>query len=237
MIKKFLIDFFDSKHFIRGNVNRNDELGALHKAWGYVFTNQLHGSYYEFGVYQGKSMINSYLEFENLQNWNLSQLKSDELWRRKKAESFLDFKPQFVGFDSFSGIPDNNEGKNFFKKGDYKSDYKTTTLKIKKIFKKYEFELVQGLFSEIEMRNHFNKAAIINIDSDLYESCIDALNYCKSLFQMGTVLLLDDFYCFNSNPNMGEQKALKDFEIKNDIKFEKWFNYKYAGQAFITIKN
>ena len=38
---------------------------------------------------------------------------------------------------------------------------------------------------------------------------------------MGTILLLDDYYCFDANPNMGERKALKDFERNNDLKFEK----------------
>ena len=66
MLKNLLINFLNTKQFIRGNINRNDNLGALHKAWGYVFTNQLYGSYYEFGVYEGNSMINSYLEFLEL---------------------------------------------------------------------------------------------------------------------------------------------------------------------------
>ena len=38
---------------VTADMNRNDRVGALHRAWGHVFTSQLLGAY-EFGVYKAE---------------------------------------------------------------------------------------------------------------------------------------------------------------------------------------
>ena len=41
-------------------INRNDRIGALYKAWGYIFSNQIEGDYLEYGVFRGTTFIHSY---------------------------------------------------------------------------------------------------------------------------------------------------------------------------------
>lgn len=77
-------------------------------------------------------------------------------------------------------------------------------------------------------------AAIVNIDSDLYVSAKDALNLVSPKLQQGSVLLMDDWNCFNASPEKGERKALREFlDGCPEIQAEPWFAYHYTGQAFI----
>jgi hypothetical protein len=54
MIAKHIKSFFERRGFVLGGeLNKNDRAGALHRAWGHIFTNHIQGDYVEFGVYQG----------------------------------------------------------------------------------------------------------------------------------------------------------------------------------------
>lgn len=55
------------------------------------------------------------------------------------------------------------------------------------------------------------KAAIVNIDCDLYESARVVLRFIESLLTEGTVLIFDDWYTFRGNPNLGEQRAFREW--------------------------
>ena len=46
MIKKAILRFFEKAGVVRTPMNLNDRQGALHKAWGHVFTNHLEGRLY-----------------------------------------------------------------------------------------------------------------------------------------------------------------------------------------------
>lgn len=75
-----------------GNVNYNDRIGALHRAWAYIFTNHIRGAYYEFGVYKGDSFRASYREYRDLSRWIQSQLSAPELWRREAAKKYVTYQ-------------------------------------------------------------------------------------------------------------------------------------------------
>ncbi len=54
MITKHIKSFLEKRGFVLGgDLNKNDRAGALHRAWGHIFTNHIYGDYVEFGVYQG----------------------------------------------------------------------------------------------------------------------------------------------------------------------------------------
>ena len=59
MIKSFLKKILDRMRIVSGTINLNDRRGALHKAWGHIFSNHLLGDYVEFGVYYGDSLNKS----------------------------------------------------------------------------------------------------------------------------------------------------------------------------------
>ena len=61
-----------------GSLNKNNREGALHKAWGHVFSNHLIGDYVEFGVYKGDSFVESHKQYSNFRKWLASQTTSRE---------------------------------------------------------------------------------------------------------------------------------------------------------------
>ncbi len=54
-------------------------------------------------------MLISLNQFKKFESWNKSQLESNEPWRVKLAKDYLSYEPKFIGFDTFLGLPANNE--------------------------------------------------------------------------------------------------------------------------------
>jgi len=126
------------------------------------------------------------------------------------------------GFDSFVGMPENAEGGGFGL-GRFKVTYKRV---INNLLNQGAFShrehLIKGFFSDsltptllVELQSF--PAAVILIDSDLYESAVSVLNFSKSLLQVGTIVIFDDWGAFTADA--GEQKAWREFLERNkDIK-------------------
>ena len=240
-IFKKLVRFFILKsNVLRGDIHRNDTYGALFKAWGYVFTNHLSGDYVEFGVYKGDSLISSMKIYDDFRQWLFGQMKSTEMWRKEVAnESTLIQKPIFHCFDTFEGMPENNEGAISFQKGNFACDLASVKEKVSLSNKKlYGVEYYKGLFSKTSEDFHKiignRKIAIANIDCDLEESSIDALKSIENNIQIGTVILFDDYNCFNADNNRGQRKAFLRFQNKSNFIFDKFFSYNFVGQAFLV---
>jgi len=234
-LKKIINKFFLEKlEFVRFSVNRNDRAGILNKSWGLVFNNQLEGAYYEFGIYKGESFIESWKEYLKFKRWSQAQLASPEAWRRDIMKRYVAYEHAFYGFDTFEGLPSNNEGSRAFQKGGYLSSFEEVEAKCRSIGVRHT--LFKGRFCDIpdETIGKLQPAAIINIDSDLYLSARDALEKVKDKFQQGTILLMDDYNCFLASDSQGERRALREFcERYPRFRFEPWTMYLYAGQAFI----
>ncbi len=110
MITKHIKSFLEKRGFVLGgDLNKNDRAGALHRAWGHIFTNHIYGDYVEFGVYQGSSFVESYNQYKTFERWLQGQLASPEAWRRKVAQRYSGHKVHFHGLDTFSGMPKNSE--------------------------------------------------------------------------------------------------------------------------------
>jgi hypothetical protein len=80
--------------------------------------------------------------------------------------------------------------------------------------------VVSGWFGETlnesAIKTHKIKhAAIVNIDSDLYESAKLVLNFIRPLLVDGTIIIFDDWYNFRGNPYLGEQRAFKEWLDEN----------------------
>lgn len=148
MIKKIIKSFFESRGFVLGgDLNRNDRAGALHRAWGHIFTNHIHGDYIEFGVYQGDTFIESYRQYKVFTRWLEGQLISPEAWRREVAKLYSNQQNHFHGLDTFSGMPKNQEGNGTFTAGTYiSSDIEVRKKCIKAGMSEDSFSLYKGLF-------------------------------------------------------------------------------------------
>ncbi len=78
---------------VTGSLNRNDRIGALHRAWGHVFTSHMKGDYYEFGVYKGSSFCESIRQYKEFRFCLQSQLNSSEKWRVDVALQYAQYSP------------------------------------------------------------------------------------------------------------------------------------------------
>lgn len=223
----------------RGDLNRNDRIGALHRAWGHVFTNHLTGDYVEFGVYKGESLVVSFKQYSLFKGWLKGQLVSPEKWRREVAKNYADVPVAFHGLDTFGGMPDNDEGALTFAAGTFMSsiDQVLSTCSSQGLQPPI-LKLYKGLFSETksELTKNLKKVAIVNIDSDLYASARDALEIVAPLLQTGIVLLFDDWNAYSADTKKGERLAFSEFQKKYpQYTFEPWFSYGYSGQTFLCV--
>ena len=187
--------------------------------------NNLKGDYLEFGIYTGNSFVSANYFAEK---FNLNHIR-------------------FFAFDSFEGLPEikgvDNESIQF-----RKGQFECNIFKFKKILRKNKINflktfLIKGWYDEVlnnnlKMKHNLNNAAIINIDCDLYESTVPVLNFITSLLNEGTILIFDDWNCFNADPKKGERKAVTQWLKKNKhIKLEPFYNFGWHGKSFMVHKS
>jgi len=190
----------------------------------FVQGSRLKGDYLEFGCYEGKSLISA---FHFAQARGLKHMR-------------------FYAFDSFEGLPEIkgiDEVKdidNYFTKGLYACDVN----KFKNNLKRggvdlNKVEIVPGWYDDVlneetKKKLPINKAAVIWIDCDLYESTVPILNFITDYLQDGTILIFDDWFCFRGNPDKGEQKAFREWLEKNlSIKATEFHKFGWNGNSFI----
>jgi hypothetical protein len=70
---------------------------------------------------------------------------------------------------------------------------------------------------------------------DLCGSAVDVSRLSLPYLQSGTVLLFDDWTCFNADERKGARADFRDVPACSALKFEKWFTCQYAGQAFPCV--
>jgi len=161
------------------------------------------------------------------------------MWRRQIKH---DFSHHFYAFDTFEGMPDNQENMPVFAKGTFLSSLEEVRLAGEKLgmFEGERIRYFKGMFKDIakfkaEEIKQLQPAVVVNIDSDLYVSAVDALEIVRPKLQQGTVLLMDDWNCFRADRNQGERRALKEFlEKYPQVEVENWFSYSHTGQAFVV---
>jgi O-methyltransferase len=98
----------------------------------------------------------------------------------------------------------------------------------------------QGFYSETLKSPPKEKASVVHLDCDLYQSTVEVLEglYRGDCLQDGTVLLFDDWNCNKANPNFGERRAFREFlEGQSDFIATPWFTYGWCGAAYIIHVN
>jgi hypothetical protein len=180
------------------------------------------GDYLEFGVYNGSTLA----------------IVHDLLERRGRTNSRL------FGFDSFEGLPPeaNVDDNNIWMPGQYRcpeefaSDFLT-----KRGVDWQRVALIKGWFSETckpstRTQHQMKKAGIIMVDSDLYSSAVEALNFCEPLIGQHTLIIFDEYYPGGRKDRfLGEEKAFAEFlEAKPDItSIELDESYSFGSRMFL----
>ena len=163
------------------------------------------GDYLEFGVYNGSTLA----------------IVHDLLERRGRTSSRL------FGFDSFEGLPSeaNVDDNNIWMPGQYRcpEDFARDFLTSRGVDWK-RVTLIKGWFSETckpanRAQHRMQKAGIIMVDSDLYSSAVEALNFCEPLIGQHTLIIFDEYYPGGRTDRfLGEEKAFAEFlETHKDI--------------------
>lgn len=148
------------------------------------------GDIYEFGVGSGASIrkILKYID-HNLYTYNMF--------------------PYIFGFDSFEGLPDEQNGVELFSKftkGSYRFDdvknLRSATTFIQNVW-----------FKDIKYVSDMGPALLVHIDCDLYSSTIDAFKFLleNKLIVKGTLIAYDEFQSTNDPLAGGESKAHLEF--------------------------
>jgi hypothetical protein len=156
------------------------------------------GSYLEFGVYNGTSMLCMYRELEALGLRNV----------------------RLFGFDSFQGLPPEaaveDEGR--WEPGRCHSPLEFTTAVLQSEGVDWgRVSLVPGWYNETltpETRQTLGlgKASIIMIDCDLYSSSKQALEFCAPLIEDEALILFDEFHPRGlTGKYVGERRAFDEF--------------------------
>jgi O-methyltransferase len=205
----------------RRQENRVSEFGMLAQAFEFVKTNGIEGDYFEFGLWRGKTFA----------------------WARLMARRYRVGGVVFRGFDSFCGLPEPKEQRyNIWNKGQFACNrHDFERLLAKKGFLSSEYALTEGFYDKsltpslsAELMSLGVKAAVIYIDCDLYESTRDVLLFMRPFLQDGTVLCFDDYFAFRGRTDMGEQRALREFQAVNaDVILTPYVVFGSLGHSFL----
>ena len=200
---------------------------------------QIEGDYLEFGVYEGSSMISAFYA-------NKASTKIDDFIIIKNDLP----ERKFIGFDSFEcGFKyfDPKDKHDNWQEGHLKSSYDATKKRLNSI-SKTRFKLVSGFVEDTLPRiidnsnvidgHVINKIAVIQIDMDLYNPGLIALNFCRPFMQQGTIIIIDNYYNFKADPKKGEMGAVNEFiRLNSNFQFIDFGNYGLTGKIFLVNKS
>jgi O-methyltransferase len=172
------------------------------------------GAYYEFGIYRGFTL------------W----------WAERSTRGLRGPDFRFYGFDSFEGVPESDVDK-YWAKGSYCASLEEVSAHLARYGA--EVELVKGLFSQTLFKSFWAKhpqpPAVVVIDSDIYESCREVLEFFGPKSVVGTVILFDEINHFQRDQKHGEARALLEFQRNHpSIILEKIFGYSSDGEAYVV---
>jgi hypothetical protein len=161
------------------------------KAASMTSADQVEGDYLEFGVYGGNSFIRAYQIIKHAYETRYTDVEGIHSPEYRTRVKQLWGKMRFFAFDSLQNV-------------------RSRSVDTEKVI------AIPGWFADTCTAETIRKlgmksASIIHIDCDLYESAKVVLKFIEPLLVDGTVLVFDDWYCFRGNPNLGEQRAFREW--------------------------
>jgi predicted O-methyltransferase YrrM len=182
------------------------------------------GSYLEFGVYNGTSLLCMYRELEAL---GLDQVR-------------------LFGFDSFQGLPPEAamEDGGRWQPGRCHSPLEFTTAVLASEGVDWRrVSLVPGwyqdtLTAETRQTLGLGKASVIMIDCDLYSSSKQALDFCAPLIEDDALILFDEFHPRGlKGKYVGERRAFDEFLSENPcFRAEPFGKYAPRTETFLVSR-
>jgi len=183
------------------------------------------GDYFEFGVFKGYAF-----------------------WHAQKTASQLGFDHmRFFGFDSFNGLPEITQPDQTSHNEFYQGQFRCSKNQVEKNLNAKGVDwnktfLIEGYFDtsltqETKEKYSLAKVSLALIDCDLYASTVDVLAFLKEMLADGTILMFDDWNCFNKDDNRGQRRAFREFLASQRAwEAQPFFSYGLYGQVFIMRK-
>jgi O-methyltransferase len=146
-------------------------------------------------------------------------------------------------FDSFQGLPANDEGTTtVFKAGSFRTDRRSfeRTVRRRTGVRLSADHMIEGFYdttltAELSRRLPA-QVGFVHIDVDLYKSTVPVLDFIRDKLVPGAVVLFDDWFCFPTGQGQGEERALAEFCQRNPgLKLELWKNYSGFGRSFFVV--
>lgn len=197
-----------------------DTSPAIYDCFAALADSGVLGDYYEFGLWQGYSFC-------------VAQAAASSAGRTE---------PQFFGFDSFMGLPPltgpDAESREF-KAGDYAGSFEEVVSNLNHFGVDWErTHLVKGWYDHLpgsaaHVATKMGPAALVLVDCDLYESTVPVLQFVRDRIQPGTIVMFDDWNCFDRSDDMGQRRAFGEFLDENpEWKATPLLSFGWHGQAF-----
>ena len=163
------------------------------------------GTCLEFGVFRGDTLV-----------WQAEQMMGSYLSTR------------LIGFDSWQGLPEEVQGiwrPDRHKPGEYKSSRAFVQERIPESVRD-RVSLIDGWFKDTltrDIQSGINDLIFVNVDVDLYGSCLEVLNFIGPILHPGVIIYFDDWKDPNDQHDepWGEHRAWAEWYPRNrDLSIE-----------------
>lgn len=189
----------------------------------FLQTNEIRGSYLEFGLYRGAAFAHFYHAF-----------------RRHGLDI-----PMF-GFDSFQGLPtargaDAAAGFRRYTEGYFACSEAELRAELRRRrVPERGYTLIPGFYEQslgpaLYQRAGLVPSAVILIDCFYYESTQLALRFITPTLQNGTVLMCNSYFRFKAHPDYGERGAVADWATRYPtVRLTEYAKFGTTGLAYIV---
>jgi O-methyltransferase len=196
---------------------QGQKLDFMMSCFDYLNEFQLMGDYFEFGVH---SMRTFRMALSEARRYRRSDMK-------------------FYAFDSFEGLPECSSVNPNWAGKKYASDLNECKDQIA-TFGVYpeNITFVPGFYeSSLTSFDYAGPGPVlINIDCDLEESTVQALNFIAPLLRPGAIIYLDDFITSSrGSPNVGQYLAWERFKDSVEFSFTEFLQVGWFGRSYIVV--
>ena len=220
--------------------DREMPIGALNHhdwfslAWKFVYSNQMEGDYFEFGSAMARTARSAATYRKHPYSRSTAEI------RGSGGRPY----PHLYIFDSFEGFPEPTEqdGKAGWIKGHFKTSLDDFRGLIEQVVGPADWTPIAGFYNEsltpqraTTLQQANVKASIVFLDCDFYSSTRDVLEWVPPFLQNGTLLAVDDYHNYRSDPAMGQQLAFTEWRSNHpEIELHPWRPFGIFGESFIV---
>lgn len=219
------------------------DYGCIRCAASHIAWNQVWGDYLEFGVAKGHSFAEAY---HALTWWRASQYASSpQSHGNPEYEAWRAAPPRLFAFDSFEGLPagemardaDYNPGAFACSEPDFLANITRKGVPRSRVITVPGF-YDASLTAAVKAQHRLEKAALVMVDCDLYESTVPVLDFITDLVQQGTIIVFHDWYRYKGSRRHGEQRACREWLERNPaIQLEPWWQETAQAKAFLVHRD